>query len=69
LADGKLSTQDVKKSIPYIFSLVSNLQTSAGDGIDASTCQDNQVVDTVAYLKEGNSDKLCAAVLNSILKD
>lgn len=68
LANGKLLTQDAQKIIAHIFSLVSNVQTTVGDGIDISICKDNQVAGDVAYLKEASLDRLRTAILNSVLK-
>ncbi len=68
LADGNLPAQDAQKIVVYIFSLVSNVLTTVGDGIDISICKDSQVAGDIAYLKEASLDRLRTAILNTILK-
>ena len=40
LAQGNLSTEVAAKTLPTIFTLVSNVQTTVGDGIDIGILKD-----------------------------
>ena len=66
IADGRLSTEDVEKTIAPIFSLVSNVQTTVGDGIDVCIFKDNQVAEAIVYKKEASLDGLRTAILNAL---
>jgi len=66
LADGKLPTQDTKEIITPIFSLVSNVQTTVGDGIDICIIKDEQGLSTIINEKEVSLAQLRLAILDAM---
>ena len=66
LSDGKLPTQDTKKIITPIFSLVSNVQTTVGDGIDICIIKDEQGLSTIINEKEVSLAQLRLAILDAM---
>lgn len=66
LADGKLLTQNTKKIITPIFSLVSNVQTTVGDGIDICIIKDKQGLSTIINEKEVSLAQLRSAILDAM---
>lgn len=66
LAHKKLSTGDASKVIAPIFSMVSAVQTTVGDGIDLCIVKDNRRAQTITYQKEVNLDMLRLAILGAV---
>lgn len=64
LADGKLRADEAAKTLPTIFTLVSNVQTTVGDGIDICIIKDNTGPGSVRQEKEVNLDRLRSATLD-----
>jgi 20S proteasome alpha/beta subunit len=65
LADGKLPCDEAVKVLPAIFSLVSNVQTSVGDGLDIVTVKDNIGPGNIHREKEIQLDGLRSAILRT----
>lgn len=68
LADSSLSTADAANVIPTIFTLVSNVQTTVGDGIDIYIIKNEQGLNSILSEKETNLTRLRTAILDSVLK-
>jgi 20S proteasome alpha/beta subunit len=65
LADGNLRVDEAARTVPTIFSLVSNVQTTVGDGVDISIIRDDKGLDGIRYEKEVSLDRLKAAILGA----
>jgi hypothetical protein len=65
LTDGNLQVDEAVKTLPTIFSLVSNVQTTVGDGVDISIIRDDKGPDRIRYEKEVSLDRLKAAILDA----
>jgi len=63
LAPGNLYTNEAVKIIPTIFTLVSNVQTTVGDGIDVCVLMDDRGMGAISHEKEVSLDRLRSAVL------
>lgn len=66
LADGKLPCDEASKAVPAIFSLVSNVQTSVGDGLDIIVIKDNFGPGNVNREKEIQLDDLRSSILEAL---
>lgn len=66
LAEGRLSTEEADKIMAAIFSLVSNVQTTVGDGVDTCIVKDNQGVEAITHKEEVSMEQLGTAILNGI---
>lgn len=66
LAEGKLSTEEADKTMAPVFSLVSNVQTTVGDGVDVCIVKDNHGVETITHKEEVSLDGLRTAILNAL---
>ena len=70
LADGSLYVDDAAKVMPTIFTLVSNVQTTVGGGIDIGIIKDNQDVSNIVHKEEVGLNPLRAAILETLgIKD
>jgi 20S proteasome alpha/beta subunit len=65
LAPGNLYTNEAAKIIPTIFTLVSNVQTTVGDGIDICVVVDDQGVSDISHKKEVSLDRLRSVFLSA----
>jgi 20S proteasome alpha/beta subunit len=68
LADGNLSGAAAANVIPTIFTLVSNVQTTVGDGIDVCIIKDEKGLNSILSKKETDLSRLRTAILDSVLK-
>jgi len=66
LADCSLSNNEAAKTFAPIFSLVSNVQTTVGGGVDVCIVKDNQGTGDIVHEKEVGLEQLRAAVLNAM---
>lgn len=66
LTKGNLSTEEATKTIAPIFSLVSGVQTTVGDGIDICTIKDSEGAEAIVHEREVNLDGLRMALLNAL---
>ena len=66
LADGNLSVEEATKTIAPLFTLVSNVQTTVGGGIDICVAKDNQGLGAIVYESQVDLSRLRTAILNSI---
>ncbi len=66
LAQGNLSTEEAAKTMPTLFTLVSNVQTTVGDGVDVCIVKDNHGVETITHKEEVSLDGLRTAILRTI---
>jgi len=66
LADSSLPTEEAVKIIAPLFTLVSNVQTTVGDGVDVYVVRDNQGVGDIVRQQEIELDGLRSAILNAI---
>jgi proteasome alpha subunit len=65
LADGNLRVDEAIKILPTIFSLVSSVQTTVGDGVDISIIRDDRGLDGMRHEKEVSLDRLKAVILGA----
>ncbi len=66
LASGTLQTSEAMKIIPTIFTMVSNVQTTVGDGIDICITLDDHAVGAIVHEKEVSLDRLRWAFLDAM---
>lgn len=66
LSDGNLRVNDAIKIIAPLFTLVSNVQTTVGDGVDICIIADERGPGDIVYHKEVNLDRLKLAILNNL---
>jgi len=66
LAPGDLRVNDAAKAMPAIFTLVSNVQMTVGDGIDICIVKDDRGMGAIAHEKEVNLAGLRSAILDGI---
>jgi 20S proteasome alpha/beta subunit len=66
LAYGKLRTDEAVKTLPTIFTLVSNVQISVGDGLDTLIIKDEVGPGSIKREQEVNLDRMRSAVLNAL---
>lgn len=65
-ADGNLITDEATKTMATIFTLVSNVQTTVGGGVDICIIKDSQGVGTIVHEKEVSLGRLKAAILDAM---
>ena len=63
LGDGKLRTDEAIKMLPAIFTLVSNVQTAVGDGIDICIINDKEGIREIIHADEVGLKPLRLAIL------
>lgn len=61
-----LCVDEAAKAIPTIFTLVSNVQMTVGDGIDICIVKDDQGIDAIAHKKEVNLAGLRSVILDGM---
>ena len=65
-ADGNLITDEATKTMATIFTLVSNVQTTVGGGVDICIVKDSQGVGTIVHEKEVSLGRLKTAILGAM---
>ncbi len=66
LADGDLPTEKAANTMPTLFTLVSNVQTTVGGGVDICIVKDNQGTGNITHEKEVGLERLRGAVLDAM---
>lgn len=66
LADGSLNTQDAAKVIPFLYSLVSSVQTTVGGGVDICVINDEQGISEITHEEEVTLDAFRTAILSAL---
>jgi len=66
LAQGNLSTEEATKTMPTLFTLVSNVQTTVGDGVDISIIKDEQGIGGIVHEEEADLSRLRSAIMSTI---
>ena len=66
LADCNLYTGEAAKVMPSLFSLVLNVQTTVGGGVDIGIIKDNQNVENIVHEQEVGLNHLRVAILKAI---
>ena len=66
LAQGNLSTKEAAKTIPTLFTLVSNVQTTVGGGIDIGIIKDEQSIENTMHKDEVSLSRLRSAILGAM---
>jgi len=70
LADDSLYADEAAKVMPTLFTLVSNVQTTVGGGVDIGIIKDNQDIGNIVHEEEVDLNQLRAAILEAIgIKD
>ena len=66
LADGDLPVEKAAKTMAPLFTLVSNVQTTVGGGVDICIIKDNQGTGNIMHEREVSLDQFRLAILNAI---
>jgi 20S proteasome alpha/beta subunit len=66
LAKGELSTDEAAKTMPAIFTLVSNVQTTVGGGVDICKITDGQGISNITHSGEIELSHVRAAFLGAV---
>jgi len=66
LVQGDLSTKESAKAIPAIFTLVSNVQTTVGGGVDICVVKDGERVDEIQHFGDVDLKPLRAGIINAL---
>ena len=66
LIQGSLSTEEAAKIMPTLFTLVSNVQTTVGGGVDTGIIKDEQCLGDIAHEEEVNLSRLRSAFLTAM---
>ncbi len=66
LADGGLCTEEAAKTMATLFTLVSNVQTTVGGGVDICIVRDDQGAENIMHEKEVSLERLKVAILNAM---
>ena len=66
LAQGNLSTEEAAKTMPTLFTLVSNVQTTVGGGVDISIIKDEQGIGGIVHEEEVDLSRLRSAILGAM---
>jgi len=66
LEKGDLHVEEAVKAVVLIFSVVSNVQTTVGDGVDVCIMKDDQGIADIVHEKEVSLDQLKAAILGAM---
>lgn len=67
LADGDLPVDDGAKTMPALFSLVANVLTTVGNGVDICAVRDNEGPGNITHEKEVSLDGLRSAILDALI--
>jgi len=66
LAQGNLSTEEAAKTMPTLFTLVSNVQTTVGGGVDISIIKDEQDIGGIVHEEEADLSRLRSAIISTM---
>jgi 20S proteasome alpha/beta subunit len=66
LADGNLNAQDAARVIPPLYTLVSNVQTIVGSGVDICIVKDGKGIGDIQHKDDIDLKPLRSAVLNAL---
>ena len=66
LAQGNLSTEEAAKTMPTLFTLVSNVQTTVGGGVDISIIKDEQGIENIMHKDQVSLSRLRSAILSAM---
>ena len=66
LADGNLKAEDAAKAMPFLFSLVSGVQTTVGGGVDICVINDGDGVGDVGHSDDVSLKPLKSAILEAM---
>jgi 20S proteasome alpha/beta subunit len=66
LAQGDLSTKEHTKAIPALFTLVSNVQTAVGGGVDICVVNDGEMVGEIQHFGDVDLKPLRAGIINAL---
>jgi len=66
LAQGNLSTEEAAKTMPTLFTLVSNVQTTVGGGVDIGIIKDEQGIGGIVHEEEVDLSRLRSAILTAM---
>ena len=66
LAQGDLSTEEAAKTMPTLFTLVSNVQATVGGGVDISIIKDEQGIGGIVHEEETDLSRLRFAILGAM---
>lgn len=66
LAPGDLHGEETAKILPTLFTLVSNVQTAVGDGIDICIIADDRGPSAIAHEKEANPSGFRSDILRAM---
>ena len=66
LAQGNLSTEEASKTMPALFTLVSNVQTTVGGGVDIAIIKDEQDIGDIVHEEEADLSRLKSAILTAM---
>ncbi len=69
LADGNLNAQDTAKVVPYLYTLVSSVQTSVGGGVDICVIRDGKDRCNIVYKGEVDLARFRKAILGTIVQE
>ncbi len=66
LAQGDLPTKEAARTMPTLFSLVSNVQTTVGGGVDICTLKDGQEASKIQHVGDVDLKPLRASMLTAL---
>jgi len=66
LADGSLYVDEAVKTMAPLFTLVSNVQTTVGGGVDVCRIKDEQGAGDIVHNNEVSLEQLKSAILNTM---
>jgi 20S proteasome alpha/beta subunit len=66
LADGALYAEEASRTMATLFTLVSNVQTTVGDGVDICIVRDGQGIGQITHLKEVSLEGLRFGLLKAL---
>lgn len=66
LAQGNLSSEEAAKTMPTLFTLVSNVQTTVGGGVDISIIKDEQGIVGIVHEEEVDLNRLRFAIISTM---
>jgi len=66
LAQGNLSAEGATTTMPTLFTLVSNVQTTAGGGVDISIIKDEQDIGGIVHEEEADLSRLRSAIISTM---
>jgi len=66
LAQANLSTEGASKTMPTLFTLVSNVQITVGGGIDIGVIKDGQDIGDIMHQEEVNLSQLRSVILDAM---